>query len=176
MEVINTVREKKAFDLVVFTQDWHPADHVSFASNNEGAEVFSTREIHGQEQVMWPDHCVQGSEGAKIHADLEIREEDVVVQKGTHVDHDSYSGFQDNDKIHKTELESVLSAAGITHIYVGGLATDYCVSFSVIDALDLGLNVTVIQDAIRGIDPQGCATAIQSWIDRGVTLLPSSAL
>jgi len=174
--VINKVRKSHAFDLVVFTQDWHPPNHVSFASNNDGAELFSTRSINGQNQVMWPDHCVQGSDGARLHADLVRSDLDPVVQKGTHVEHDSYSGFQDNDRVNKTELEAVLKAANITHLYICGLATDYCVSFTVIDAVDSGFAVTVLDDACRGIDPAGCDKAKAAWAEKGVTLLASDEL
>lgn len=145
-------RLQPRFDLVVATQDWHPPNHGSFASNHRGRKPGEVIELHGLPQVLWPDHCVQGSRGAEFHTGLEMGHVDKVVQKGTDPQIDSYSGFFDNGHRKSTELEHYLREKGVTDVYVIGLATDYCVKWTALDAVKLGFRTHVIKDACRGVD------------------------
>ena len=138
------------FEVVVATQDWHPRDHKSFAANTPGAQVGEIREVNGLLQVMWPVHCVQGTHGAELHEDLDGITQ--VFQKGTNPELDSYSGFFDNGHMKATGLEGWLREHGVTELTVLGLATDYCVKFTVLDALKLGFAVTVITEGCRAVD------------------------
>ncbi len=138
------------FELVVATQDWHPRGHKSFAANNPGAQVGELRELNGLPLVMWPAHCVQGTHGAELHDDLDGITQ--VFQKGTNPDIDSYSGFFDNGHKKATGLEGWLREHGVTELTVLGLATDYCVKFTVLDARQLGFAVTVIAEGCRAVD------------------------
>lgn len=138
------------FETVVATQDWHPRDHESFAINNLGSEVGQIRELAGQPQVMWPAHCVQGTRGAELHDDLDGITQ--VFQKGTNPEIDSYSGFFDNGHKQATGLDAWLRERGITDLTVLGLATDYCVKFTVLDALHLGFSVTLVLEGCRAVD------------------------
>lgn len=149
---INGIREN--YPLVVFSQDWHPSAHKSFSSNNPGSSVGEYIQIGGQDQIMWPDHCVQESAGAEFHKGLEMRPADPIVRKGELVEVDSYSAFFDNDHKHETGLQALLEERGVTEADVVGLATDYCVKFTVLDALRLGLKVTVLRDGCRAVDLQ----------------------
>ncbi|MFT4551486.1 MAG: nicotinamidase/pyrazinamidase [Chlamydiales bacterium] len=151
-EVISLINElQKKFDFVVATQDWHPSNHGSFAATHKkkNGEVI---ELEGLDQILWPTHCVQGSKGAEFHPDLEISKIRKVFQKGQDVKSDSYSGFFDNAKKKDTGLGDYLKEQGITEVVVVGLATDYCVKFTVLDALDLGFKTTLVLDACRGVD------------------------
>lgn len=141
----------KHFDLVVFTQDWHPSNHTSFVGNNPGQQVFQSRP---DGQMMWPAHCVQGTTGAELHADLTRPANSVVVQKGTDPNVDSYSGFFDNEHAVQTELHDVLQRHHIHTVVVLGLATDYCVRYTAQDALKLGYKVIFLSDCSRGIASQ----------------------
>jgi len=143
-------RLMREFEIVVATQDWHPRDHKSFAANNPGAQVGEIREVNGLLQVMWPAHCVQGTRGAELHDDLDGITQ--VFQKGTNAELDSYSGFFDNGHKKATGLEGWLREQGVTELTVMGLATDYCVKFTVLDARELGFAVTVISDGCRAVD------------------------
>ncbi len=148
--VINRVQP--LFDLVVATQDWHPADHGSFASNHPGKKPGEVIDLNGLQQVLWPDHCVQNSRGAEFHRDLDMNRVDHVVRKGTDPAIDSYSAFFDNGRRKATGLEQSLRSRGVTDVYVTGLATDYCVLWSARDAADLGFTTHVISDACRGVE------------------------
>lgn len=161
------------WDLVVLSQDWHPANHSSFASNNPGAEVFKTIQLASGPQVMWPDHCVQNTSGADFAADL-YRQGDEVVQKGTDPNVDSYSAFMDNDRLKKTRLKELLDEKGIEEVYIVGLATDYCVKFTANDALDLKLRTIVITDACAGINEADCQNAFESLKSRGAVIATSA--
>ena len=149
------------FELVVATQDWHPRDHKSFAVNNPGAKLGEVRELDGLPQVMWPEHCVQGTRGAELHDDLDGITQ--VFQKGTNPELDSYSGFFDNGHTKATGLEGWLREHGVTALTVLGLATDYCVKFTVLDALQLGFAVTVITEGCRAVESGAPATASARW-------------
>ncbi len=151
--IINKISSK--FDKVIATQDWHPPGHMSFASNY-GRQPYEVMTIVKQEQVLWPDHCVQGSHGAELHKDLNLGPVDLIIRKGNDPNIDSYSSFVENDKVTKTGLQYYLWGMGVKHIYICGLATDYCVYYSAMDAIGLGFKVTVIIDACRGVDvPSG---------------------
>lgn len=140
------------FSLVVASQDWHPADHGSFASAHPGTTPGDVIDLGGVSQVLWPDHCVQNTPGASFHAGLDIGGIDHVVRKGTDPAVDSYSAFFDNDRRRDTGLAAYLEERGAEELVVLGLATDYCVRATVLDACGLGFGVTVIEDGCRGVD------------------------
>jgi nicotinamidase/pyrazinamidase len=141
-----------AFDLMVATQDWHPADHGSFASAHPGSRVGEVADLGGLAQVLWPDHCVQGTRGAELHAEFDQRPVEAIVRKGTHREIDSYSTFWDNARLRSTGLAGYLRERDITEVWLAGLATDYCVKYSVLDSVELGFATFVVADACRGID------------------------
>jgi nicotinamidase/pyrazinamidase len=143
------------FAVKVLTQDWHPADHSSFAANHPGAAPFSMTEMPYGPQVLWPTHCVQGSTGAALHADLGADAADLIVRKGFRAAIDSYSAFFENDHETPTGLEGYLRSRGATDLTLVGLATDFCVAYSAIDAAKLGFSVTVLEGACRAIDLNG---------------------
>lgn len=150
VEIINNVASK--FDKIIATQDWHPANHSSFASNNKDAKPMNIIELNGIMQVMWPDHCIQGTNGAAFHPKLDTNIIDLIIRKGTNPSLDSYSAFLENDQKTLTGLTGYLKGLGITKIYFAGLATDYCIYFSAMDAIEAGFEVNVIIDACRGVD------------------------
>jgi nicotinamidase/pyrazinamidase len=159
--VINRLAQR--FSRVVLTQDWHPADHVSFAANHAQAEPFSTITLPYGPQVLWPVHCVQGTMDAALHADLHIPQAQLVLRKGYHRDTDSYSAFVEADKRTSTGLAAYLHAHGVTDLYLCGLATDFCVAWSALDARQAGFAVAVVEDACRAIDMNG--SLAQAWAD-----------
>lgn len=142
----------KGFDYVIATQDWHPADHGSFASNHGGAEVGEVRKLDGLDQIMWPDHCVQGSQGALFVDGLNTEYFLEIFTKGEDPLVDSYSGFYDNARRNSTGLTSYLRQRDVEKVYVVGVATDYCVKFTVLDAIEDGFDTYLIEDACRGVD------------------------
>lgn len=148
--IINQLRNK--FDIVVATQDWHPKDHGSFASNHPGKKTGEVINLNGLQQILWPDHCVQNTTGAEFAAILDVRGILNVFQKGMDKTVDSYSGFFDNGYKNTTGLFEYLKKELVTDIYVVGLAIDYCVKFTAIDAVKLGFNTAVIKDACRGVN------------------------
>lgn len=164
------------FDLVVATQDWHPANHLSFASNHPGHKPGDVVDLNGLSQILWPDHCVQHSKGAEFHRDLDVSRVAKIVQKGSDPEIDSYSTFFDNGRRKSTGLERYLRDQRVTDVYLGGLATDYCVLWSVRDAVELGFRTFVITDACRGVElKQGdIERAFEEMRSLGATLLPSS--
>lgn len=147
------------FDCVVQTQDWHPADHLSFASNHEGKSPYDTVDMDYGKQVLWPDHCIQGSKGAEFHPDVETVPSQVIIRKGYRKHIDSYSAFFENDHDTTTGLHGYLTERKIEELVITGLATDFCVKWTVLDALKLGYKVTLVQDAVRGIDIDGSVDA-----------------
>jgi len=144
-----------AFPVVVATQDWHPANHGSFAANHPGKKVFEQTELNGQAQTLWPLHCVQNTEGAALAASLDQNRIAKVFRKGTDAGVDSYSGFFDNGHRKSTGLGDWLKGKGVTEVFVCGLATDYCVKFTALDATQLGFKTSVIEDASRGVNLGG---------------------
>ncbi len=149
------------FAVKVLTQDWHPADHASFAANHAGAAPFSLTEMPYGPQVLWPTHCVQGTDGAAFHEDLRTDPADLIIRKGFRADIDSYSAFFENDHTTPTGLEGYLKTRGVTTLTLVGLATDFCVAYSAIDAAGLGFTVTVLEGACRAIDLDGSLAAAQ---------------
>ncbi|MCC9136147.1 bifunctional nicotinamidase/pyrazinamidase [Pontibacter silvestris] len=147
--VVNKLQEE--FNLVVATQDWHPPQHKSFASNHAGKNVFETIDLHGLEQVLWPDHCIQETEGANFTKDLKANKIEAIFRKGTNPEIDSYSGFYDNGHLKSTGLADYLRGKQVTQLYLVGLAGDYCVYFSAKDAIQEGFEVFLIEDAIRSL-------------------------
>ncbi len=156
-------RLARLFRHVVLTQDWHPAGHISFASTHTGRQPFERIQLPYGTQILWPDHCVQGSDGAAIHADLDIPHALLFLRKGCNPRLDSYSAFIEADGASKTGLDGYLTARGIRLVYIAGLATDFCVAWSAIDARKLGFEAWVIEDACRGIDTEGSLAA--AWRD-----------
>ncbi len=159
------------FPVRVFTQDWHPPDHASFASQHDGAEPYSLTEMPYGPQVLWPDHCRIGSEGAAFHRVLDIRKADVILRKGFRREIDSYSAFFENDHTTPTGLDGYLRSRGVEVLTLVGLATDFCVNFSAVDAARLGFKVTVIDSLCRAIDLDGSLSVAKARMaDAGVTL------
>ena len=163
--VINNLQNK--FDLVVATQDWHPFDHKSFASSHPGKKVFEEINLDGLPQVLWPDHCVQETIGAQFSSLLHTRKIEAIFRKGMDKNIDSYSGFFDNGKKKATGMGAYLKGRGITHIYVAGLAADYCVSFTALDGLDLGFESAIIADATRAIDLKNLKKVLKNFKEKG---------
>lgn len=160
------------FDAVILTQDWHPAGHSSFASSHTGKGPYETVEMAYGTQVLWPDHCVQGSSGADFHKDLNTTRADMIIRKGYNPAIDSYSAFFENDQTTPTGLEGYLKTRGISDVTMVGLATDFCVNFSALDAAKLGLKVSVRMDLCRAIDLDGSlAAATTAMQDAGVSLI-----
>ncbi len=166
------------FPLVVATQDWHPQSHQSFAMNNPGRMVGDVIDLNGCQQVMWPAHCVQGKHGADFHPDLKQEQIHKVFQKGINAEVDSYSGFFDNNRRYPTGLEEWLKKKGITDLYICGLATDYCVKYTALDAAALGFKTWLIEDACRGVDLEAgdSARAIAAMQTAGVKIISSREL
>ncbi len=159
------------FAIIVLTQDWHPADHSSFAANHPGAAPFSLTEMPYGPQVLWPTHCVQGTQGAAFHPALRTDPADLLIRKGFRAAIDSYSAFYENDRTTPTGLDGYLRARGVTQLTLAGLATDFCVAYSALDAAQLGYRVTVRLDACRAIDLDGSlAAALEQMRAEGVTL------
>ncbi|MEX0303804.1 MAG: bifunctional nicotinamidase/pyrazinamidase [Leisingera sp.] len=170
-EVVAPINEMMGrFDAVILTQDWHPAGHSSFASSHTGKDPFGTVEMPYGTQVLWPDHCVQGTNGAGFHPDLRT-DGDLIIRKGFRAGIDSYSGFFENDQATPTGLDGYLRSRGLTRLTLAGLATDFCVAFTALDAARLGFSVTVELSACRAIDLDGSLQASLSQMkDAGVAL------
>lgn len=171
---VNQLQEK--FDLVVATQDWHPPQHKSFASNHSGRKLFEITQLQGLEQVLWPDHCVQGTPGAAFADALDQRRIEAIFRKGTDTEIDSYSGFYDNGRKKSTALADYLRGRGVQEVYLAGLAADYCVYFSAKDALTEGFDVFYLEDATRAIDKSGFAQAKNDLLEHGAHIIRSSIL
>lgn len=176
VDVANTLSGR--FELVVATQDWHPADHGSFASNHPGSRPGDVVELGGVPQVLWPDHCVQDTPGASFHSRLDITRVRHVVHKGVDASIDSYSTFFDNAHQRDTGLHPYLRDRGVTSVVLLGLATDYCVKFSVCDGIELGFEVTVVEDGCRAVDlaPGDGERALAEMREFGARIARSSDL
>jgi len=176
--VINDLRKKyeKKFDLVCLSMDWHPPNHISFLSNNTdrdpSAKLFTPCKLpSGEMQVMWPDHCVQGSNGAKIHADLDRKQSDKIVLKGMDPSVDSYSAFMDNDKKTKTALQGLLNESEIKEIYCVGLAYDYCVGNTALDGAALGFKSYILKDASASVAKESEVEIEEKMKENGVNMI-----
>lgn len=166
------------FDLAVATQDWHPKNHASFASNHPGQKIGDVIDLNGLRQILWPIHCVQGTTGADFAPGLDRARIHHVIQKGTDANIDSYSGFFDNGHRKETGLCAYLKSKGVRDLYILGLATDYCVKSTALDAVQLGFPTFVIEDACRGVDlqPGDVERAIDETRKAGVTITDSGAI
>ena len=174
--IINRISGK--FYKVVATQDWHPPDHLSFAANHGGKKEYDIIDLNGIEQVLWPVHCVQGLAGAAFHRDLDLRPVHLAIRKGVHRGIDSYSTFRENDKKTPTGLDGYLKGLGISQVFLTGLATDYCVFYSSMDATEFGFDVYLILDACRGVGlPEGnIEKALKTLRQNDVKIIESTQL
>ncbi len=162
------------FEHIVLTQDWHPRGHCSFASSYPRKKPFETIELAGREQRLWPDHCVQGSLGAELHLDLRLDRAELILRKGFRREIDSYSALFENDHVTPTGLMGYCRERGLTRMFFAGLAYDFCVGFSAIDARNAGFEAVVIRDACRAIDVEGSVKQIEAEFERvGVTVAES---
>jgi len=176
-QVVSAINQiARQFQTIVLTQDWHPQEHASFASSHN-ADPFSTTTLTYGEQTLWPDHCIQGSDGAAFHPDLQTNGAALVIRKGMHPGIDSYSAFFENDKTTTTGLTGYLRQLGIKRVFCAGLAFDYCVRFTAEDAIKEKFKTVVIEDACRAIDMDNSADAARaSFKQMGITMLQSTAL
>jgi nicotinamidase/pyrazinamidase len=172
--LVNKLQQQ--FNLVIATQDWHPAGHKSFASTHAGKQPFDQIELHGLEQVLWPDHCIQGTAGAEFSKELDTKKIEAIFRKGTNPEIDSYSGFYDNGHLKSTALADYLRSKQVDELYLAGLAGDYCVYFSAKDALQEGFKTYLIEDATRPIDKAGFEKAKGEIVKRGGHIISSNEL
>ena len=169
IEYINGAQEE--FETIVLTQDWHPQEHSSFASNHD-AEPYSNIEMEYGPQILWPDHCIQGSTGASFHKNLDTNKSDIILRKGSNPKIDSYSAFFENDKNTTTGLEGYLLKKDIKKLYLCGLAFDYCVFYSALDGVNLGFEVSIFQDLTKAIDLNNSKKiARKSMVEKGIKLI-----
>jgi nicotinamidase/pyrazinamidase len=171
-------RLQRHFDFIVATQDWHPAEHGSFATNHPGKQPGELIDLHGLQQVLWPVHCVQGSKGAEFHPDLVRETWKGIFRKGTDRSVDSYSGFFDNGRRGDTGMGEFVKKAGVDTVYVCGLATDYCVKYTVLDAISLGFDTHLVKDACRAVnlDSADEVKAIEQMRAAGATITTSEEI
>ncbi len=174
VSLVNEIQEK--FDLIVATQDWHPGGHKSFATNHIDKQPGEIIDLNGIEQILWPAHSVQGSEGAEFFDGLKTDKIDNIIKKGTDPEIDSYSGFFDNDQNKSTGLELCLRKRNVSRVFIVGLALDYCVKFTAMDANRIGFETTVILDATRGVDinEEDSQKAVEEMQDAGIKVIQSS--
>lgn len=172
--VINRIAGK--FDLVAATQDWHPPQHKSFASNHKGGKPFEAIDLNGIPQTLWPDHCVQGTSGAKFHPQLDMRPVEAIFRKGVDPKTDSYSAFYDNQRRRSTGLAGYLREKGVTEIYCCGVAGDICVYYTLNDALRLGFSAVLIEDASRPLDQKNYEAAKNDIRQHGGRIILSTEL
>jgi nicotinamidase/pyrazinamidase len=165
------------FEHIILTQDWHPPGHRSFASAHPGKRQFEQVQLSYGEQTLWPDHCVQGSKGAEYHPALHLPQAELILRKGFRPQIDSYSAFFENDRATATGLAGYLRERNLTRVFLAGLAYDYCVAYSALDARRLGIPAVVVRDACRAIDLQGSVAAMESqFAASGVTVVESTAI
>jgi len=175
IDVIHRIAPK--FEHIVLTQDWHPVGHTSFAASHPGKHPFDSIELSYGTQTLWPVHCVQGSAGAEFHPALQLPEAELILRKGFHVHVDSYSAFFENDRSTSTGLAGYLEERNLTRVFLAGLAYDYCVAYSALDARRLGLPVVIVRDACRAIDLDGSVARVEAELERaGVAVIESAAL
>lgn len=172
--VINTIQD--SFDLVVATQDWHPQNHISFASNHPGKAVFDEILVESRLQTLWPDHCVQNTEGAEFHYNLNTESWETIFRKGTDFKIDSYSAFYDNGRLKSTGLSGYLKGKGAKQLYFCGLAADICVYFSICDAVEEGFSCFFIDDASKPLDVEGFKKMKKELEEKGVRILTSDEI
>ena len=175
IEVIHQIAPK--FEHIILTQDWHPTGHSSFASAHSGKKPFEQIELSYGAQTLWPDHCVQGSKGAEFHPALHLQQAELILRKGYRPQIDSYSAFFENDRSTPTGLAGYLEERELTRVFLAGLAYDYCVGYSALDARRLGLQAVVIRDACRAVDLDGSVAKVEAEFDQaGVMMIESEAV
>ena len=172
--LINQLQEK--FELVVATQDWHPRNHLSFASNHPGKNVYDTVLLGEVEQILWPDHCIQGEKGAMFVKGYDDRRVEAIFRKGTNPEIDSYSGFFDNGRKKSTGLGDYLKGRGVRQVYVCGLAAEFCVLYTALDAIELGFETYYLEDATRALSQEGFKEAKEQLLRRGGKLITSDMI
>ena len=172
--LINELQEK--FDLVIATQDWHPEKHASFATTHKNVKEFEVIDLNGIQQVLWPEHCIRNTRGAEFYPDLKTGKIESIFRKGTDISIDSYSGFYDNANLKSTGLSGYLKEKKANELYFVGLAAEYCVKFSILDALDEGFSATLIEDGTRALSDDAFKNAKQDILERGGKIINSSAL
>jgi len=172
--IVNKLQEK--FDLVIASQDWHPTGHASFASSHKGKNEFETIDLNGIEQVMWPEHCVQNTDGAEFHKDLETAKIEAIFRKGTNPEIDSYSAFYDNQHLKSTGLAGYLKEKKANDLYFCGLAAEICVHFTAKDAIKEGFKATVIEDAVRALNSEDFEKAKAELKELGGKIISSEAI
>lgn len=174
VSLINKLQEK--FDLVIATQDWHPEKHASFATTHENAKEFEVINLDGIQQVLWPEHCIRNTSGAEFHPDLKTGKIESIFRKGTDISIDSYSGFYDNAHLKSTGLSGYLKEKKAKELFFVGLAAEYCVKFSILDALDEGFSATLIEDGTRALSDDAFKKAKQDILQKGGKIIDSSEL
>lgn len=171
LPVVNRIIDK--FPLIAVTQDWHPPGHMSFASSHEGRKPMEEIELDGLKQILWPDHCIQGSPGAGFPDSLNLDPASAIFRKGMDPQVDSYSGFYDNGHRHKTGLAEWLRGMEVDEVHIAGLAAEVCVAFTARDAAQLGFKVAVIEDATKALSEEDYASARKGLANKGVRFIPS---
>lgn len=174
--VVNKLQHSDYFDLIIATQDWHPTDHGSFASNHPGKKPFEKTTLSGLEQILWPDHCVQGAEGAEFSKLLDVNNIEAIFRKGMDKNIDSYSAFFDNAKLKETGLAGYLKGRNVDEVFIAGLAGDFCVFYSSMDAIESGFKATVIEDATRAIDEYNFRDAVNQLKEKGAQVILSNSI
>ncbi|MGY5850653.1 bifunctional nicotinamidase/pyrazinamidase [Salegentibacter sp. F14] len=174
VSLINRLQDN--FDLVIATQDWHPKAHASFAKSHPGKREFESINLNGIDQILWPEHCVQNSKGANFHRYLKTAKIEAIFRKGTHPNIDSYSGFYDNAHLKSTGLAGYLREKGVEELYFCGLAAEYCVFFSVKDALKEGFKAVLIEDATRPLDANDFKKAKKDILENGGRIITSEEI
>jgi len=174
ISIVNNLQQQ--FDVVAATQDWHPDNHKSFASNHKEKKAFDIIQLNGLEQVLWPDHCVQGTKGAEFSKELNMNKVEAIFRKGTDPEIDSYSGFYDNGHRKTTGLADYLKGKQATEVYIAGLAGDYCVYYTAKDALLEGFMTFIIEDAVRAINVEGFKKAKEDILSKGGKIINSSEI
>lgn len=172
--VINKIQPK--FDLIVAAQDWHPQNHISFASNHSGKSPFDVIEVHGKPQTLWPDHCVQGTEGANFHSNLNTEKWEAIFRKGTDKGIDSYSAFYDNGHLKSTGLAGYLKEKGASQVFFCGLAADICVYYSILDAFKEGFACFFIEDASRALNSESFKELKEKMKYLGIQIISSESI
>ncbi len=174
--IVNRLQDLEKFELITATQDWHPEDHGSFASNHQGKEPMEKITLAGLEQILWPDHCVQGTDGAEFPDKLNTESFEAIFRKGMEKNIDTYSAFFDNGHKKDTGLSGYLKARNVDHVYIVGLAGDVCINFTVRDALKEGFKVTLIKDCTRPIDQKNFENSLNDFQQKGVNIINSDKL
>ncbi|KAN0021937.1 hypothetical protein ACTFIU_004083 [Dictyostelium citrinum] len=173
LKPINDIRNNCSFDLVALSKDWHPENHISFASTHNKKPFDSITTKSNYIQILFPDHCIQNTKGSEINKDLIVKDKDIIINKGMDKEVDSYSAFYDNDKKTKTALEDILKKHSIVNVYICGLATDFCVLASCLDSVNSGFKTYFIEDCSKGVSNNGVDQSLQKMKDNGIIFINS---